>query len=137
MKKLIFASFLFLGLALSGFSQPQPQHQKKSPEERAKMITDALTKKLSLTDKQQKEIYQIQLDRAKEMEKLHDEAMKKLKKDLDRRKQLADASDEKVNKVLTDQQKTLYADMKAKQEARFKDRKQGHRKDLNRKRGEE
>ncbi len=136
MKKTILTALLFMGLATAGFSQEKHQREKKSPEERAQMMTDAMAKKLSLSDKQKSDIYKINLDRAKEMEKFHAKASEDHKKTFGEQKKNFEASEEKINKVLNDDQKKTYADLKAKRQEKMKGHKGEFKKRLKEKKGD-
>lgn len=128
MKKIIFTALLFMGLATVGFSQDRPQREKKTPEERAQLMTDHLAKKLSLSDKQKSEIYKINLDRAKEMDKSMAKTSAERKQAFEQQKKQFEASDEKINKVLTDDQKKSYAELKAQRMEKMKAHKGDFRK---------
>ncbi|WP_207423015.1 DUF4890 domain-containing protein [Desertivirga brevis] len=131
MKKLILTALLFAGLATAGFSQErQGKHQRehKTPEQRAQHVTDVLDKKLSLNDKQKNQIYKINLERAKEMEKLHSSGEKRDKKDFEQAKKLFQESDNKISKVLNNDQRKQYEDLKAQRREHAKDRRGEFRK---------
>lgn len=133
MKKIILTALLFAGLATTGFSQERPgkhQREHKTPEQRAQHMTEALSKKLSLNDNQKNEIYKINLERAKEMEKLHSSNQKRDKKDFEQGKKLFEESDKKISKVLNNDQRKQYEDLKAQRKEHAKDRKGEFRKKL-------
>ncbi len=128
MKKIIFTALLFVGFTTLGFSQDRPQREKKTPEERAQLMTDNLAKKLSLTEKQKSEVYKINLDRAKEMDKSFAKSKDERKQAFEQQKKQFEASEEKLNKVLTDDQKKTYAELKAQRMERMKAHKGDFRK---------
>lgn len=128
MKKIIFTALLFMGFATAGFSQERPQREKKTPEERAQLMTDNLAKKLSLTDKQKSEVYKINLDRAKEINKSMTKTSEERKKAFEQQKKQFQASEEKINKVLTDDQKKTYAELKTRRTEKMKAHKGDFRK---------
>ena len=113
MKKLILAALLITGISVTGFSQDRARHTKKTPEQRAQFMTDAMDKKLSLSDKQRSEIYKVHLDRARDMEKNHSEAMKRGEKDRSKMKGQFEASEKKIDRILNSSQKKAYAELKA------------------------
>jgi len=113
MKRLIFAALFILGTAAAGSAQERPNRDKKTPEQRAQLMTDSYNKKLSLSEKQRSEIYKINLERAKNMEKLHKSSKASHEKDLAKSKKLHQASENKINKVLNEQQRKTYASMKS------------------------
>lgn len=120
MKKMIFTALLLMGFAAAGYSQERPQRVKKTPEERAQMMTDAMDKKLSLSEKQKSQIYKINLERTKEMEKSHKQAAAERKKAFEQQKKQFEASEEKINKVLNQEQKKTYAELKSRRHEKMK-----------------
>ncbi|MGV3510027.1 MAG: hypothetical protein ACO1N7_12120 [Sphingobacteriaceae bacterium] len=127
MKKLILSAILFLGITATGFSQDKPQRVQKTPEERAQMMTDALDKKLSLSESQKTQIYQINLERAQAMNNAKTD-----KKEVDRSQMKAqfEASENKIVSILNDEQKATYAKLKEEREAKMKQQKEGRKKEL-------
>ena len=125
MKKLMLSAILFLGITATGFSQQAPQRVQKSPEERAQKMADALDKKLSLTDNQKTQIYQIALERAKSMSN-----SKGVKKDADRSQMKAqfEAGESKILSVLDDNQKATYNQLKAERLSKRKNHHGKHQK---------
>jgi hypothetical protein len=119
---------LFVGLAATGFSQEKPQRVHKSPEERAQKMTDVLTNKLSLSEAQKTQIYQINLERAQAMEKL-----KADKKEIDRSQVKAqfEASDKKIIAVLNESQRVSYAQFKEDRKEKMKKHRRNHHKGEN------
>ena len=71
MKKLMITAAFFAGLVSISFAQQKPEREKKTPEQRAQHMTDALEKKLSLTSDQKAQVYEINLERAKKMEAMY------------------------------------------------------------------
>ena len=128
MKKVIFSTILFLGLTATGFSQEKIQSVQKTPEERAQRITDALDKKLSLTDNQKTQIYQINLERAQSMSNF--KGPKKDGQAISNRKAQFEASEGRILSILSDSQKVTYNQLKAEREAKFKNRQGDHPKRL-------
>ncbi|MEJ6979279.1 DUF4890 domain-containing protein [Pedobacter sp. P351] len=128
MKKIILSAILFLGLTATGFSQERTQRVQKTPEERAHRITDALDKKLSLTDNQKTQIYQINLERAQAMS--NSRGTKRDGKDLSNKKAQFEAGEDRILSILNDSQKATYNQLKAEREAKFKNRQGDHPKKL-------
>ncbi|WP_374166214.1 hypothetical protein [Arcticibacter sp. MXS-1] len=120
MKKTILTAALFMALSISTFSQEKPSRQKKSPEERAQLMTDHLSQKLSLNEKQKSEVYQINLDRAKEMEKIRASAAEDRKKMFEQQMQERKDADDKINKLLSDDQKKTFADLRQQQQEKVR-----------------
>lgn len=110
MKKLILSAILFLGLTTMGFSQQVKPKEHRTPEERAQKITDALDKKLSLTETQKEEIYKINLERA---QAIHKAKASEKKTDMAEIRATFEASENKILGVLDDKQKATYNQLKA------------------------
>ena len=125
MKKFILSVMLFVGITAAGFAQEKPQRVHKSPEERAQKMTDVMTSKLSLSDTQKTQIYQINLERAQAIEKL-----KADKKEIDRAQVKAqfEASDKKITAVLNEEQRLSYAKFKEERKERMKKHRRNHQK---------
>lgn len=138
MKKAILVAFLFAGIASAGFSQEKGHKERthKSPEERAQLMTDALSKKLSLTDKQKAEVYKVQLDRAKEMEKLKANADERRTKDMAKVKGSFEESEKKIERILDDNQKKTYQELKAQRKEKAQKHKGDFKKRAKQKRGD-
>lgn len=130
MKRLIFSAILFVGLATTGFSQEMQKRAPKTPEERAQHMTDGLDKKLSLTDAQKTQIYQINLERAQAMDKFRAE---NTRPDREQVKQQFEASETKILNVLTDSQKATFNELKAERMEKMKEHRMGERKDFKKK----
>jgi len=133
MKKILITAGLLIGLVGSGYSQDtplrkghpegQPKREMKSPEERAKMSTEALEKKLNLTSEQKEKVYALQLDRANKMGKMHEADAAARKNQMEKRKELMAEGEKKMNKILTEEQQKTLAEMKAKGKERMKQHK--------------
>ncbi len=136
MKKLLIAAVFCIGFAGSSFAQQMDKkHEMKSPEERAKMMTEMMDKKLSLTADQKSKIYEINLERARKMEKMRSADSKERAKKMEDRKELMSESDKKMQKVLTAEQRKTYDELKARRMEREKKggRKMDHKKMMNHK----
>ncbi|MDF3077610.1 MAG: hypothetical protein K0S09_1499 [Sphingobacteriaceae bacterium] len=124
MKKSFLGAILFLGLATAVSAQENKQGEKRehskeraqaSPEDRAQHMTDALAKRLSLSDAQKKQVYAINLENAQAMEKAHasSDKSKASKEDFSKRAEAYRANEAKILSVLNDSQKAEYNKMKA------------------------
>ena len=120
MKKLVLSAILVLGITLSGFSQEKPQRTQKSPEERAQRMTDALDKKLSLTENQKQQVYQLNLERAQAMQ--HSKGTGK-HQDMSQRKAQFEANESRLLSILNTDQRSAYEQLKAERAEKFKSRK--------------
>ncbi len=123
MKKLILAALFCFTMAVSAFAQPG---QQMSAEDRAKQSTEAIAKRLTLSDEVKGKVYAIQLDRINKMTEYRSknqggdrEAMM-----AEMQKQTGEA-DKKIEALLTDDQKKEYAKMKEEQRQRMQNRPQG------------
>lgn len=125
MKKLLFTAALLTGLITAGFAQQGPQKEQKSPEERARRMTEALEKKLNLTADQKSKVYEINLDRAKKMEAMRRENEKKMAEKMEKRRDLTEESDKKLEKVLTADQLKSYREMQSNMHERMHEHPKG------------
>lgn len=144
MKKLMITATLLIGLISLGYSQNTPERNRpekgrqegnrpersgperpmKTPEERAKMSTDALEKKLNLSPEQKDKVYALNLERAEKMEKIHKSEMTFRKSQMEKHKEMMSESDKKLSKILTAEQQKTLEEMKANRMDRMK---QNHR----------
>jgi DNA gyrase/topoisomerase IV subunit A len=90
------------------------------------MITDHMAQKLSLSDNQKSQIYQINLERAQAMGKFKGD---KEKADRSQMKAQFEASENRILAVLNDNQKATYAQLKAERQTKFKEHKGSHKRD--------
>ncbi|WP_101357930.1 V-type ATP synthase subunit I [Raineya orbicola] len=137
MKKSAF-SFVFLiiwGVFFVAEAQRMPMRknnrnfQPKTPEERAKILTNNLTKRLSLNGEQKEQIYQINLNTAREIDRLRKEAKAQRERGEKPEKgfyakqvrELNQQRDQNISALLNNQQKVEYE--KLKQERKEKMRK--------------
>jgi protein CpxP len=124
MKKILITAGLLIGLVGAGYSQDSPQRkghkmgqkhrEMKSPEERAKMSTDVLEKKLNLTPEQKEKVYALQLERANKMGKIHEADVASRKNQMEKRKELMADGEKKMNQILTEEQQKTLEEMKVK-----------------------
>ncbi len=137
MKKLLIITALFIGVISTGFAQDSTQRkrpagpgphghrsaqQMKTPEERAKMSTDALEKRLNLSQEQKDKVYALNLERAQKMEKLHKSEMDHRKSLMEKRREIMIESEKKMNKILNEEQQKAMEEMKQKAKERMKER---------------
>ncbi|MFN0292328.1 hypothetical protein [Pedobacter helvus] len=134
MRKLLFTvAFAVLGFTASYAQKAErapraerTERVKLSAEERAEKAATALQTKLSLTADQKAKIKQIELDRIKEHDGLRQKDEAKMKAKLEERKAAMKAHQDKIDAVLTAEQKTKLAasreEMKAKMRERTKER---------------
>lgn len=102
MKRIILMLIMALGFA--GLASAQDTVKvKKSPEQKAEHMTKTLHKKLKLTAEQTKQVSAILTERATKMETKEGRVAKM--------RALKDA-DDKIEAVLTDDQKKVYAEIK-------------------------
>jgi hypothetical protein len=129
MKKII----LTVAIALTAFTASYAQKENKpklTPEQRAEKVASNLKTKLSLSDEQQKKVYQIEVDKMKKAEdwrKANHEAMKSKR---DERQAFLKANDEKLQQVLTADQKKAYEAMRQEKKSEMKNHKGHHRRGL-------
>ena len=115
MKKLIIAAVLCIGFAGSGFAQQMNKEKEaKTPEERAKLMTEMMDKKLALTPEQKSKVYDLNLEKANQMQKMHFSNLKERGKKLEEHKEMMLESDKKMERILSDTQRKTYDEMKAK-----------------------
>lgn len=90
---------------------------KLTPEQRAEKAATAMQKKLTLTDEQKQKVKEIELDRAKKNEEWRNQDDKAIKNKMEERKAFMTASKEKIDKILTEEQrKTLVSAREAMRE---------------------
>ena len=131
MKKILIITGLLLGLVGVVYSQNtplrkghdsgKPHREMKSSEERAKMSTEVLEKKLNLTPEQKVKVYALQLDRANKMGKMQEADATARKNQMENRKGLMADGEKKMNKILTEEQQKTFKEMKTKGKERMKE----------------
>jgi len=111
MKKLIFCAILLVGMSTMAFSQEDgaAKKQRQTPEQRAQFMADGLSKKLSLSEQQKTEIYNISLENAK---KAQEKRAAGERPDREAMKAQMEATDAKINAVLTEAQRKTYQQFK-------------------------
>lgn len=126
MRKLLYTvAFVALGFATS-YAQ-RPTKSRGTAEERAEKAATAMQQKLSLNDEQKSKIKQIELDRFKQHDALRQKDETAMKAKFEARKADMKAHQDKIDAVLTPEQKTKLAasreEMKGKMKERLKERK--------------
>lgn len=130
MKKL----FLTLAIAAIGitsvFAQNTPK-QKLTPEQKAETNTARLQKELALTADQKQKVYTLELEKFKQTEEWHKKSHEDRKAQKEQYKALKDASDAKLDQVLTPDQKKKLDSIKAEKKDHLKYKRDGKGKDKN------
>lgn len=131
MKKILFSAFL---LGLVTFSQAQTTdstgsnppviggrgrggRQPGTPTERAARQLTVLQKRLNLSQEQVQQVRMILIDRAAAIDSLQQHPSGQRRADNQARKAVADQIDQRINDLLTDDQKKLYQQWKDEQRA--------------------
>lgn len=122
MKKLLYT----VALVVMGITASYAQKQEKlTAEQKAEKAATVMEKKLSLTADQKEKVHLIELDRIKKNEewrKLDETAMKGK---MEERKAFMKASKDKMDAILTADQKKTLATSRAEMKDKMKDRKGG------------
>ena len=113
MRALILTIAILIGVITSGYSQNTEGRQKRTVEERANLMTESMAKKLNLSADQKAKVYQLNLDRARQMEKFRTENEKERKDKFEKQKQMRADNDKKMEKILNADQLKIYHEMKA------------------------
>ncbi|RAJ08929.1 hypothetical protein LX64_01584 [Chitinophaga skermanii] len=106
MKKIIVLLFACVLASAASYAQQGPGGQSRTPEERAKMTVEWMTKELSLNADQATKVTGIQTDYFKAMEKMRSEG----RPDREAFKKMNDERDEKLKGVLTEDQFKKYTE---------------------------
>ncbi|MEJ5994921.1 hypothetical protein WG904_10875 [Pedobacter sp. Du54] len=85
------------------------RQDKLTAEQRAEKAATAMQKKLALTDEQKQKVLAIELDRAKKNEEWRKQDDKTMKNKMEERKAFMTASKEKMDKILTEEQRKTLA----------------------------
>ena len=124
MKKLIYTVALVVMGITASYAQ-RPERQKGTAEERAEKAATAMQQKLTLTADQKAKIQQIELDRIKKNDEWRSQDQSTMKGKMEERKAFMKANKEKVDAILTaEQKKTLDASREELKDT-VKDRKGG------------
>jgi len=119
MKKILTLSILLVSSIIS-FAQKDSTKAKRTPEERAQQMTQALSKRLSLSEEQQSKIYAIHLENLQKMEAAKENKVKGEKGSM---RTVLDDLNAQVNKVLTEEQRKLLEEQKKERLAKMEERK--------------
>ena len=142
MKRIILSAALLVALTGAGFAQQSPDTDQKkrpvnreranvkerSPEEMAKMFTASLDKQLNLSEAQEKEIYNIQLENVKQMQALRLERQAKAKQRHAGGRSFANRMD-KINDVLTPEQRSTYQKLREERMKKMEERRAQYQND--------
>ena len=140
MKKLIYTlAFVVIGFTASYAQKPSRQNgrEQATPEFRAEKAANTLQQKLNLTADQKSKIKQIELDRIKKNEERQKNDRNAMKNKMEERKTFMKANKDKVDAVLTADQKKTLADSRSEMRNKINERKgdKGKRGPRNPKRG--
>ncbi|WP_316784375.1 hypothetical protein [Pedobacter frigiditerrae] len=127
MKKILYTIALVVMGITASYAQKRERtgRENQTPEQRAEKAATALQQKLSLTADQKQKVQQIELDRIKKNEEWRKADEGTMKGKMEERKAYMKASKDKMDAILTaDQKKTLEAS-RAEMKDKMKDRKGG------------
>ncbi|MEN2280830.1 DUF4890 domain-containing protein [Algoriphagus sp. SE2] len=108
MKKLTIAMLLVFLAGITAFAQETRKKERPSPEERAQKQTEMMAKQLELSETQKAEILAINLENAKKREA----EMEARKSEMDSRREQMKEQDEAIKKVLTEEQRAKWVELK-------------------------
>ncbi|UKJ05785.1 hypothetical protein [Solitalea lacus] len=123
MKKLALAIVTLL-IATTMFAQ---ERQPRSAEERASMQTQQLTKKLALTDDQQKKVHEINLSSAKKVDELREANAGDRAAMMEGMKKINEEKETALKAVLTEKQWADYEVLKKERMEKMKSRTQNQK----------
>ena len=122
MKKLIYTlAFIVIGIT-SSYAQ-KPEREKLTADQRAEKIAITLQQKLNLTADQKAKVQQIELERIKQHEEWRKQDQGTIKNKMEERKAFMKASKEKIDAVLTPEQKKTLTASRDEIRDKMKDRK--------------
>ena len=98
-------AIMFAFASITAFAQRPDTN--RTPEQRAEAQTKTMTESLKLSEDQQKQIYTLNLDRAKKMEELRDSQ----NQDRSKMRESMEAFNTELSKVLTPEQQEKYKTM--------------------------
>ncbi|WP_443943822.1 hypothetical protein ACJVDH_12925 [Pedobacter sp. AW1-32] len=125
MKKLMMICALLFAVVTFANAQQGGGRMGGTPEERTKKMVETLTEKLKLTDDQKTKVSAIYTEQATAMTKIREEANGDRDAMREKSMKLRKDTDEKVNAVLTDDQKTAYKAWQEEQRAAMQNRQGG------------
>lgn len=117
-------------LVLSTGNAYSQQDSKKTPEERAAKISEKMKEKLSLSDEQQKQVYDIMLSHVNEMKGLKNSTEDKTLKH-EKIKSLRESTHSKMNSILSSEQQVMLEKFRQERKAKLKDHKGKKHKKIN------
>ncbi|MEC3879782.1 Spy/CpxP family protein refolding chaperone [Parapedobacter sp. 10938] len=127
MKNAVLITLLLSGMAFSAFAQERERRTLKSAEEIAQMRTDRLTEELTLSEEQQRAVYELSLEDAKKMQaerkdrRAQSEATREERAtQMGERREAMKASQERLNKVLTGEQREILKQQQAERAEKMK-----------------
>ncbi len=127
MKNVALITLLISGIAFSAIAQDRGARSTKSAEEIAQMRTDRLTEQLTLTKDQQQAVYALSLENASKMQAEHkerakraDEMRKARTAMMDERRAEMKASQERLNEILTNEQREVLKQQQAERAEKMK-----------------
>ncbi|MGV8878485.1 MAG: hypothetical protein ACOH2A_05600 [Sphingobacteriaceae bacterium] len=122
MKKTLMILSMLLGVATFGFAQNGGQRQQMKPEDRAKPMAENLQTKLKLDEGQKNKVYDISLQQSNQMDSLR-KAPGEMKEKFPKTRAIMEAGEAKIDKVLNDDQRKAYAELKAERRKNWDSRK--------------
>lgn len=122
MKKLFYTVALVVMGITASYAQ-KAKGEKLSPEERAEKAATAMQQKLSLTADQKQKVKQIELDRIKKGDEWRKQDDATMKQKMEQRKTFAKETKDKLDAVLTPEQRKTLAASRDEMKERMKDRK--------------
>lgn len=126
MKKLLYTlAFIVIGFTTSYAQRPGRQNgrEQATPEVRAEKAASAWEKKLNLTADQKSKIKQIELDRIKKNDEWRKRDQAVMKNKMEERKTFMKQNKDKVEAILTADQKKTLAASRSEMRGKMKDRK--------------
>ncbi len=112
MKKWIYVTGLMVMISLSTMAQ-RKGGDRPTPEEKASRMTEKMAEELTLTEAQKQQLLAINLEFAKNNEAERKAEMAARKAEMEDRKLELKEQDAKIQAVLTDEQKAMWAEVKA------------------------
>ncbi|PZX58270.1 uncharacterized protein DUF4890 [Algoriphagus ratkowskyi] len=112
MKKWIYATGLMMMISASTFAQKKGG-ERPSAEEIATRNTEKMAEQLALTDTQKQQVLDINLEFAKKNEAERKAEMEARKAEMEARKAKSKEQDNKIQSVLTEEQRAKWTELKA------------------------
>ena len=113
---------LLIVLVLTTASTYSQQDSKKTPEERATKISEKMKAKLSLSNEQQKQVYDIMLSHINEIKGLRNSTEDKTLRH-DKIKSLRESTHSQINSILSSDQQVMLEKFRQERKAKHKDHK--------------